>query len=182
MKIGPKISRREFVGSTLSAAAMQSPYVRPFLRTTVEGSPSDPGWRDEGILFVDKSPYAKLRNVPVHAVTITQGFWGARRETNVKKSIPSMEKLLEANGRMNNYLRLVGKSDAQQSGPVYSDSDVYKWTEAVGFQLQSCDPTELRALAEKIIREIVAVQEPNGYLNTYYVADRAKQRMTPETQ
>jgi len=182
MKIGPKISRREFVGSTLSAAAMQSPYVQPFLRTVVEGSPSDPGWKDEGILFVDRSPYAKLRNVPVHAVTITEGFWGRRRETNVKKSIPSMEKLLEANGRMNNYLRLAGRSDAQQSGPVYSDSDVYKWTEAVGFQLQSGDPPELRALAEKIIREIVAVQEPNGYLNTYYVADRAKQRMAPETQ
>src|SRR5438876_432381 len=182
MKIRPKISRREFVGSTLAAAAMQSLYVQPFLRTKVEGSPSDPGWKDEGILFVDRSPHAKLRNVPVHAVTITEGFWGARRETNLKKSIPSMEKLLEANGRMNNYLRLVGKSDAQQSGPVYSESDVYKWTDAVGFQLQSGDPPELRALAEKIIREIVAVQEPSGYLNTYYVADRAKQRMTPETQ
>ncbi len=182
MKIRPKISRREFVGSTLSAAAMQSLYVQPFLRTKVEGSPSDPGWKDEGILFVDRSPHAKLRNVPVHAVTITEGFWGTRRETNVKKSIPSMEKLLEANGRRNNYLRLAGKSDVQQSGPVYSDSDVYKWTEAVGFQLQSGDSPELRALAEKIIREIVAVQEPSGYLNTYYVADRAKQRMTPETQ
>jgi uncharacterized protein len=182
MKIRPKISRREFVGSTLSAAAMQSLYVQPFLGTMVESSPSDPGWKDEGILFVDRSPYAKLRNVPVHAVTITEGFWGTRRETNVKKSIPSMEKLLEANGRMNNYLRLAGRSDAQQSGPVYSDSDVYKWTEAVGYQLQSGDPPEFRALAEKIIREIVAVQEPNGYLNTYYVADRAKQRMAPETQ
>jgi hypothetical protein len=46
----------------------------------------------------------------VHAVTITQGFWGARREINVDKSIPSMEKLLEANGRMNNYLALVSGS------------------------------------------------------------------------
>jgi DUF1680 family protein len=182
MKMRPEISRREFVASTLSAAAMQSLHVQPFLRTMAEGGPSDTGWKDEGILFVDKSPYAKLHNVPVHAVTITEGFWGTRRETNVKKSIPSMEKLLEANGRMNNYLRLAGKSDAPQSGPVYSDSDVYKWTEAVGFQLQSGDAPELRALSEKIIREIVAVQEPNGYLNTYYVADRAKQRMTPETQ
>src|SRR6266700_1755407 len=182
MKIRSKISRREFVGSTLSAAAMQSLHVQPFLRPMIEGSPADPGGKDEGILNVDKSPYAKLHNVPVHAVTIMEGFWGARRETNVKKSLPSMEKLLEANGRMNNYLRLVGKSDAQQSGPVYSDSDVYKWTEAVGFQLQSGDRPELRALAEKMIREVVAVQEPNGDLNTYYVADRAKQRMTPETQ
>ena len=51
---------------------------------------ADPQWKDEGVLYVDKSPYAKLHNVPVHAVTITAGFWGARRETNVDKSIPSM--------------------------------------------------------------------------------------------
>jgi DUF1680 family protein len=145
-------------------------------------SAADPAWKDEGVLFVDRSPYAKLHNIPVHAVTITQGFWGARRETNVDKSIPSMEKLLEANGRMNNFLRLVGKSDAAQHGPVYSDSDVYKWAEAAGFALQSGDRPELRAITDKIIKEVVAVQEPNGYLNTYYVGDHAKDRMTPQGQ
>ena len=93
-----------------------------------------------------------------------------------------MEKLLEANGRMDNFLRLVGKSDTQQRGPVYSDSDVYKWTEAVGFVLQSGDRPELHAQADKIIKEVVAVQEPSGYLNTYYVGDHAKQRMEPEEQ
>ncbi len=143
---------------------------------------SNPDWKDEGVLFVDKSPYAKLRNVPVHAVAITEGFWGARREINVNSSIPSMEKLLEANGRMNNFLRLAGKSDAQQHGPVYSDSDVYKWTEAVGFALQSGDRPELRGLTDRIVKEVVAVQEPSGYLNTYYVGDRAKDRMAPDIQ
>ena len=143
---------------------------------------SDPQWKDEGVLYVDKSPYAKLRNVPIHAVTIGAGFWGARREINVDKSIPSMEKLLESNGRMNNFLRLVGRSDAKQTGPVYSDSDVYKWIEAVGFVLQSSDIPSLHADAQKIIKEIVTVQEPSGYLNTYYVQDRVKDRMTPDVQ
>jgi DUF1680 family protein len=143
---------------------------------------SDADWKDEGILFVDKSPFAKLHNVPVHAVTIRKGFWGARREINVDKSIPSMEKLLEANGRMNNFRRLVGKSDAKQHGPFYSDSDIYKWTEAVGFALQSGELPELRATADKIIKEVVAVQEASGYLNTYYVEDRAKDRMNPDAQ
>src|SRR6267143_367194 len=180
----PQISRREFVGSALSTAAVGSLPLENLM--TFSGGiglrPSASDWKDEGILFVDKSPYAKLRNVPVHAVTITKGFWGARREINVDKSIPSMEKLLEANGRMDNYLRLVGKSDAKQRGPVYSDSDVYKWTEAVGFALQSGDRPELRAQAEKINKEVVAVQEPSGYLNTYYVGDRVKDRMEPEVQ
>ena len=145
-------------------------------------STSNPDWKDEGVLFLDKSSFAKLHNVPVHAVTITQGFWGARREINVDSSIPSMEKLLEANGRMNNFLRLVGKSDAKQQGPVYSDSDVYKWTEAAGFALQSGDRPELRALTDKIIKEVVAVQEPSGYMNTYFVGDHVKERMDPDIQ
>jgi uncharacterized protein len=178
------ISRREFVGSAISSAAVGCmPFQNLMALSMGPGSTlADSNWKDEGILFVDKSPYAKLHNVPVRAVTITQGFWGARREINVEKSIPSMEKLLEANGRMNNYLRLVGKSDAPQHGPFYSDSDVYKWTEAVGFALQSGDRPELHALTDKIIKEVVAVQEPSGYLNTYYVGDHVKERMEPEAQ
>ncbi len=185
------ISRREFVGSGLSVAAAASFPARKILasltdsghasRSAFAGTPESI-WRDEGVLNLARSPYAKLRSVPVHAVTITSGFWGARRETNVDKSIPSMEKLLESNGRMDNFLRLVGKSTAPQRGPVFSDSDVYKWTEAVGFALQSGNRPELRALTDNIIKEVVAVQEPSGYLNTYYVQDRAKQRMEPEVQ
>ena len=179
-----QISRRQFVGTAISAAAVGSLPMRIFLTSSWGHTPnaSNPDWKDEGVLFVDKSSYAKLHNVPVRAVTIAQGFWGARRKINVDSSIPSMEKLLEANGRMDNFLRLVGKSEAKQRGPVYSDSDVYKWTEAVGFALQSGDRPELRTLTDKIIKEVVAVQEPNGYLNTYYVGDRAKDRMAPDIQ
>ena len=179
-----QISRRQFVGTAISAAAVSSLPMQNILASSWGGAPnaSNPDWKDEGVLFVDKSPYAKLRNVPVHAVTIKQGFWGARREINVDSSIPSMEKLLESNGRMNNFLRLAGKSDAPQNGPVYSDSDVYKWTEAVGFALQSGDRPELHELADKIIKEVVAVQEPSGYLNTYYVGGHAKERMEPDIQ
>src|ERR1700752_3728700 len=189
MTKGSEISRRQFVGSAISAATLASLPLGGDLalsgeRKLVSSSASSTGseWKNQGVLNLVKSPHAKLRNVPVHAVTITSGFWAARRQTNVEKSIPSMEKLLEANGRMDNFLRLAGKSDAPQRGPVYSDSDVYKWTEAAGFALQSGDRPELRSLTDKIIKEVVAAQEPSGYLNTYYVGDRAKDRMNPEVQ
>ena len=184
MRDRSRISRREFVGSAITAAAAGSAPLQTMMAFSkrIHANSPDPQWKDEGVLYVDKSPYAKLRNVPIHAVTISAGFWGARREINVDKSIPSMEKLLESNGRMNNFLRLVERSDAKQTGPVYSDSDVYKWIEAVGFALQSGDIPSLHADAQKIIKEIVAVQEPNGYLNTYYVQDRVKDRMTPDVQ
>jgi uncharacterized protein len=184
MRNRSRISRREFVGSAIAAVAASSTPLQTVMAFSkrIHANSSDPQWKDEGVLYVDKSPYAKLRNVPVHAVTITAGFWGARREINVDKSIPSMGKLLESNGRMNNFLRLVGRSDAKQTGPVYSDSDVYKWIEAVSFALQSGDVPSLHADAQRIVKEIVAVQEPSGYLNTYYVQDRVKDRMTPDVQ
>jgi DUF1680 family protein len=188
-----KHSRRKFMTSAMSASAISAlPGAQKLLSgfmTTAGGRPqdpvaltSDPPWRDQGILNLAKSRYAKLRSVPVHAVTIEAGFWSPRRFTNVDTSIPSMQKLLEVNGRMDNFRRLTGKSTAPQRGPVYSDSDIYKWIEAAGFALQSAERPELRSAVDKNVREIVAVQQSDGYLNTYYVQDRAAQRMEPKTQ
>jgi len=187
------ISRRQFVASAATAAAACSFSGAAFGKTSQEAAPAGrktsevplidkPAWKDQGIENLAKSPHAKLRQIPVRAVTIKSGFWGQRRETNVTKSIPTMHDLLEANGRMNNFRRLVGKSSAPQTGPVFSDSDVYKWTEAVGFALQSGDLPELRRTSSEMIDEVVAVQEPSGYLNTYYVGDRTSLRMLPQTQ
>jgi len=188
-----KVSRRQFVTAAASVAAVSAlPARRAFGETAVAGTKpqsqsqvpltDSPNWKDQGIENLTKSPNAKLRDIPVHAVTITGKFWAKRREINVTRSIPTMHDLLEANGRMNNFLRLVGKSTDPQKGPVFSDSDPYKWLEAVGFVLQSGDRPELRASAEKMIDQIVAVQEPSGYLNTYYHDDRKSLRMLPQTQ
>jgi DUF1680 family protein len=190
-----RMSRRQFVTSAAAVAAISSLPVKRVLGDTIVGANASgarpqataplmdsPAWKDQGVENLVKSPHAKLRDIPVHAVTIESGFWARRREINVTKSIPTMHDLLEANGRMNNFRRLVGKSSAAQIGPVFSDSDVYKWTEAVGFVLQSGDRPELRAMAEKLIDEVVTVQEPSGYLNTYYQDDRKSLRMLPQTQ
>jgi uncharacterized protein len=188
-----EVSRRQFVASAAAVAGLSSLPAHDFFAAIGERTSATtpqpavaftdhPNWRDQGVENLTKSPHAKLRNIPVRAVTIQSGFWGGRREINATRSIPTMHDLLEANGRMNNFRRLVGKSNAAQHGPVYSDSDVYKWTEAVGFVLQSGDRPELRASAEKAIEEVVVAQESNGYLNTYYVDDRKSLRMLPQTQ
>ena len=188
-----KVSRRQFVTAAATAAAISAlPARSAFGKNTAAGTKpqsqsqvpltDSPNWKDQGIENLTKSPNAKLRDIPVHAVTITGNFWAKRREINVTRSIPTMHDLLEANGRMNNFLRLVGKSTDPQRGPVFSDSDPYKWLEAVGFVLQSGDRPELRASAEKMIGQIVAIQEPSGYINTYYQDDRKSLRMLPQTQ
>src|SRR6267142_6169480 len=179
-----RVSRRQFVSAAASSAFLSNlpTSVSSFFATNAGPLSTNPPWNEQGILNLAHSPYAKLRNVPVHAVRIDPGFWAARRAANVETSIPSMGKLLEANGRMDNFRRLYGKSDAPQRGPVYSDSDIYKWLEAVGFALQTGPNQQLRALADSTIKEVVAAQEPTGYLNTYYVRDHLAQRMEPKTQ
>jgi len=185
-----KFSRRTFLASTAAAAVPAAlAHAQPRLAgaldalagTAPETVPAD-SWKTAGVIDTSRSPYAKLRPVPVSSVTIEEGFWSRRRVTNVDSSIPSMHDELIAHGRMNNYLRLEGKSSAPQIGPVYSDSDIYKWTEAAGFALQSADHPELRATTQAMIQDVVAAQEPSGYLDTYYQGDRKPLRMLYDTQ
>ncbi len=177
------ITRRRFLSASAATAAYSlvpgalSESSAPPVETT-----STSKWRDEGIIDISNSPHAKLKTVPIRAVVIQQGFWSKRRVTNVESSIPSMHDELVAHGRMDNFLRLAGKSNAAQVGPYYSDSDIYKWTEAVGFALQSGDLPQLRRTTESMIQAVVAVQEPSGYLNTYFVGERRAERMLPHTQ
>jgi len=181
-----RVSRRQFVSAATSVAVLSNlpqPLSSFFPNQTAGVAlTANPPWNEQGILNLANSPYAKLKNIPVHAVRIDTGFWSLRRAANVENSIPSMGKLLEVNGRMDNFRRLTGKSNAPQRGPVYSDSDVYKWLEAVGFTLQSGDRPELRAVAESMIKDVVAAQEHGGYLNTYFAGKLASQRMEPKTQ
>ncbi|HEY1730326.1 MAG TPA: beta-L-arabinofuranosidase domain-containing protein [Terriglobales bacterium] len=183
-----KLSRRTFLSTTAAAtAAIAIPGLRPgVVRASLTGSSAaatlDPDWKDMGVIATKKSPYAKLHSVPVQAVTIDSGFWSKRRQTNVESSIPSMRTELLEHGRMDNFLRLEGKSDAPQRGPVYSDSDIYKWTEAAAFALQSAPLPGLRAQTDVMIKQIVAAQEPNGYLNTYFVGGHKAERMQWKVQ
>ena len=190
MKFG--LTRRSFLATTAASivpsamAVAQPKSLLGMLLGAQQTSKSEktvkPGWKDAGVIDLNDSPYAKLKTVPVRAVVIEDGFWSQRRKANVVSSVPSMHDELLAHGRMDNFLRLEGKSSEPQKGPVFSDSDIYKWTEAVAFQLQGGDYPELRKTTDAMIADVVAVQEPSGYLNSYYDGDRTPLRMQYPTQ
>jgi hypothetical protein len=139
---------------------------------------ADGDWQSQGVVSVAHSPYAKLHGVPVHAVKMGDGFWSARRAINVEKSIPTMLAELEQHGVVDNFLRLEGKTKAARRGPLYTDSDIYKWMEAVAFVLQSGDQPKLRAEFDRLTGIVAAAQEPGGYLNTYWSEERTPKRFT----
>lgn len=135
-------------------------------------------WRDEGVIWLDHTPNAVMHPVPIRAVTITEGFWSPRRKVNVERSIPTMYELLDQHGALDNFRRMSGRSKAPRRGPLYTDSDIYKWLEAAAFVLQSGDNPALRSEVDRAIDDIVAAQRPDGYLNTYFVDERADKRFT----
>jgi DUF1680 family protein len=160
------MTRREF--AAIGAAAM------PVARAQ---SPQG-DWRDQGILALERSPGAKLHNVPVRAVTLRDGFWAGRRKANVERSIPTMLQLLEEHGIVDNFRRLSGRKNVPRRGPLYTDSDLYKWMEAVAFVLQSGDDAGLRRTFDSLTDDILATQDASGYINTYWSGERAVERFT----
>ncbi len=125
-----------------------------------------------------RSPYAKLRSVPVEDVKLKNGFWGKRLKKLREVTIPSQYELLENTGRIYNFRRAAGREKGGFQGLVFNDSDVYKWVEAVGFLLASGYDEELHRLVEKVVNDICAAQDDDGYLNTFFTFENRAQRWT----
>jgi hypothetical protein len=98
-------------------------------------------------------------------------------EANRKASIPHLLRLLEEHGVVDNFRRLHGKR-VERRGPLFTDSDLYKWMEAAAWTLQSEPDAELRALLEGVIDDVLPAQGADGYLNTWFVDERSGQRFT----
>ena len=144
-------------------------------------------WKSEGVIYLDHSLNARLHTVPISAVRVDDGFWAARRKVTTERSLPTLLDLLEEHGVFDNFRRLSGRKNVPRRGPVYTDSDGYKWIEAVSWALASNETPDaekktLRAKVEALISDIVAAQEPSGYLNTYYQGDKAHLRFTELTR
>src|SRR6266852_3793527 len=130
------------------------------------GQDTSEAWRTEGVIAVGRSPHAKLHGVPIRAVRMDEGFWSPRMRINVERSVPTMLDELEQHGIVDNFRRLSGRKTVERHGPLYTDSDLYKWMEAAAFVLESGDNPGLRAKIDSLTDEIAAAQEPSGYLNT----------------
>jgi len=138
---------------------------------------AQPDWRDQGLLELRGSPSARLHPVPVRAVRFQAGFWKTRQDVTIGRSLPTLLELLEQNGIVDNFRRLAG-ADRQppRRGPLFTDSDLYKWMEAAAWSLQVRPDPKLEATLDELTRTILAAQEPSGYLNTWFVEERAPLR------
>jgi DUF1680 family protein len=144
-------------------------------------------WHNQGVIYLDHSLNARLHPVPVEAVHLGDGFWSSRRWATTEHSLPIMLDLLEEHGVVDNFRRLSGRKNVPRKGPLYTDSDLYKWIEAASWAIASnetpaTDKQRFRSEIDSLTSDIVAAQEPGGYLNTYWVGDKAHLRFTELTR
>lgn len=132
------------------------------------------------LMKCEKSPAAVFRPLALEQVHI-DGYLGKYLKRAVEITIPSQYQLLESTGRIDNFRRASGKIKKDFQGYFFNDSDVYKWVEGCSYALLYAGPTyreKLKKILDDVIDEIVAAQDQDGYLNTYFTFERAKDRWT----
>jgi hypothetical protein len=175
------------------------------------------------IIDTTRSPYARLRPVPLTAVTLNDQFWAWRLRLLRQVILPSQYQQCEKTGRIDNFRRAAGQKPGDFQGYFFNDADVYKWLEAAawalalepagyidlqknfrrdlgigGWKIKEKIPSSPhpgpkwlketflstynksgRSLFEQIeglIDLIVAAQQADGYLNTYFTFERSAER------
>jgi DUF1680 family protein len=128
------------------------------------------------VVDTSNSLHARLKPVPISAVNLTDSFWEPRRRVNRKVTLPSQFRHCEETGRLDNFRRASGKKQGDFQGIFFNDSDIYKWLEAAAWALATDSDPALAGMVDTAITEIEDAQQPDGYLNTYFTFEKAKDR------
>lgn len=133
------------------------------------------------------SGHAMWRSLPVGGIRLDGGFWAARQDVNRRVSLRRGYAKLTEFGNLHD-LELAGQVVAgtataadlasQFRGPLFMDSDVYKWLEAAALELANGPDAELAAMIETLTDLLERAQQPDGYLDSYWQVVKAGQRWT----
>ncbi|MCK6448620.1 MAG: glycoside hydrolase family 127 protein [Planctomycetes bacterium] len=133
---------------------------------------------ERAVFSVHEASGGPLTAVPFERVTITDPFWAERIETNRTATVKACLDKCDETGRIRNFAVCATLCPGEHQGYLYNDSDVYKVLEGVAYTLASRPESALEARADAIIDQIVAAQQPDGYLNTYWTLVEPGKRWT----
>jgi DUF1680 family protein len=108
----------------------------------------------------------RLRPVPLGGMTIRGGLWAARRQVNGDVAVPLGRERLESAGNLDNLRIAAGTMSGEPRGPVFMDSDVYKWLEAAAWEYARRPSEELLEAQRGITAIVAAAQQPDGYIDS----------------
>ena len=107
-----------------------------------------------------------IEPVPITAVRLDDSFWLPRLETNRQVTVRyDLEKCAQT-GRLANFAKAAGRQPGDFKGTFFNDSDVYKVIEGASYTLAEHPDLQLEAQLDRLIDDIGAAQEKDGYLYT----------------
>jgi DUF1680 family protein len=122
--------------------------------------------------------HARWHTLPLGSISLTKGFWSRKQEINRQVSLRHGYEQLERAGNFNNLRLAAGSGEGEYLGPVFMDSDVYKWLEALAYDLANVRDPEVERMADETIDLLVAAQQDDGYLNSYFQVVHPERRWT----
>lgn len=127
----------------------------------------------------------KLHSLSLNQIQIEDMFWKEYMELVRNHVIPYQWEALndrikeaEPSYCIQNFRVAAKLEEGSFQGMVFQDSDVYKWLEAVAYSLMWHPDEKLEQTADETIDLIAAAQQPDGYLDTYYIINGLEKRFT----
>lgn len=110
-----------------------------------------------------------LRPLGLGEVSIRGGFWGRRQQINANATLPHIAARLESEGWLVNFdLAAQGLLPAGRRGREFADSEVYKYLEALAWEIGRTSDAALEQRFRAVVARVAAAQEGDGYLNTNF--------------
>jgi len=128
-------------------------------------------------VLTNTSTHNKWRTLPLGSISVAGGFWGHKQVVNHQASIPHGFRNLETSGSLNN-MRLAAGSGEGEYKTSGADTFVYKWLEAVAYDLANGYDPEIQAMADMVIGLVEAAQMDDGYVHSYFRVVKPDQRWT----
>ncbi len=123
------------------------------------------------------------KDLDIRKFKIDDAFWAARQRLVSEVVIPYQEKVLndeiagvEKSHALANFRIAAGLEEGEFYGMVFQDSDVAKWLEGVAYSLAVSPDPELEKRADAVIELIAAAQQPDGYLDTYFIVKEPEKK------
>ncbi len=129
----------------------------------------------------------KMKDIPLKDIHISDGFWTTYINLVKDVVIPYQWEALndrvdgaEPSHCIRNFRIAAGDEAGAFKGYAFQDTDLYKWIEAASYRLAAFPDPELERTVDEAVDLIGKAQQPDGYLDTYYIVKEQQDRWTNE--
>lgn len=130
----------------------------------------------ETALAAAPAPLRGWSEVGHEQVELGGRFWGPRLATQHRVTVPHALNELEKDGHVTNFDKAAGKFDGPLKGHHAFDSDLHKALEGALMSLEHFEDPPLRRRVDDILARILAAQQADGFLISYFIVNGLDQR------